>query len=147
MITVTKIFDWHCSHQLENHSGLCKNIHGHTYKLEVEVTGPIHNTKKLTDEGMIVDFATFKKYVKEKVVDKFDHALILNSENGDAELYKLAKQKGWKTLIMPYRTTAENMCIWIYNQLKDIDNLQIIRIRLYETDTSYAEYKVDKNEN
>ena len=53
---VTKIFDWHCSHRLTNHEGLCKNIHGHTYKLEVEIDGSLLSGG--SSDGMVIDFGT-----------------------------------------------------------------------------------------
>jgi len=144
----TKIFDWHCAHLLEGHNGLCKNVHGHTYKLEVEVEGDLI-FDDVSSEGMVIDFSDLKSIVKTEIVDKFDHALVLNhGDSGDAELYELAVKKGWKILRLPFRTTAENMAKWIYQTLNTQKRLtgdfRVVRIRLYETDTSYAE--VSKND-
>ena len=38
MLTVTKSIKFDAAHVLTNHQGLCKNLHGHTYRVEVSVT-------------------------------------------------------------------------------------------------------------
>lgn len=131
---VTKIFDWHCAHRLPFHKGLCKNVHGHTYKLEIEVQGTVN------DVGMVIDFGDLKALVKKEIVDKFDHALVV--WDGDEPLKKLVTENGFKHLFLPYQTTAENMVTWIYQQLtaqKRLTDFAIVRVKLWETDTSYAE--------
>ena len=97
-----------------------------------------------SEDGMIIDFSDLKNIIKSQIVNKFDHALVLNhSDSGDVELYELAVKKGWKILRLPFRTTAENMAKWIFKELKTQTRLskefEIIRVRLYETETSYAE--------
>ena len=37
---VGKQFSFDASHQLVGHFGKCANLHGHTYKVEVVLTGP-----------------------------------------------------------------------------------------------------------
>ena len=60
MITIAKDFIWQMSHRLTFHKGLCQNIHGHSYKLRVYLTGE-------TDKnGMIIDF-----YDLEKIINPF----------------------------------------------------------------------------
>jgi len=137
---VTKIFDWHCAHLLEGHRGLCKNLHGHTYKLEIESENDLI-LDDVSSEGMVIDFSDLKNIVKKEIVDKFDHALILNIEN--QKLIEFAEKQGWKILVLPFRTTAENMAKWIFKvlcrQSRLEINLNVTRVRLWETDTSYAE--------
>ncbi|MBP7509547.1 MAG: 6-carboxytetrahydropterin synthase, partial [Prolixibacteraceae bacterium] len=38
-IRVTKYYDFEMAHALWNYDGLCKNIHGHSYKLHITVIG------------------------------------------------------------------------------------------------------------
>ena len=38
MITVTKTVKFDAAHVLTNHQGLCKNLHGHTYRVDISVT-------------------------------------------------------------------------------------------------------------
>jgi 6-pyruvoyltetrahydropterin/6-carboxytetrahydropterin synthase len=53
-----------CAHQLPGH-GKCGPLHGHTYKVEVEVEGP-------AEGGMVVDFADLKVQVR-TVLGRYDH--------------------------------------------------------------------------
>lgn len=68
----TKTFTFDSCHHLPFHQGKCKNLHGHTYTLEVTIEGSL--VKEETAEyGMITDFANLKDIVKRLVVDKYDH--------------------------------------------------------------------------
>jgi len=53
-----------CAHQLPGH-GKCGQLHGHTYRVEVEVEGP-------AEGGMVVDFADLKAQVR-TVLGRYDH--------------------------------------------------------------------------
>ena len=119
MISITKLFEFEAAHFLPHHEGLCKHMHGHSYKLEVEVTCPT-----LTN-GMICDFAELKERVK-GIVESYDHK-VLND-------------------YFP-NPTAELMLETIANDLNVIfdyhTNLNLVRVRLWETSKSYAEWKRD----
>ncbi len=116
MITVTKIFEFDAAHFLPGYDGKCKNMHGHRWQCEIEVS-----SNALVD-GMILDFGIINEWTK-KVIDKLDHKLI----NDIIEI-----------------PTAENMLLWIYKYLLNdaiINEVVIERIRLYETPNSFAEWK------
>ena len=117
-LTVTKIFEFHYSHYLPGYSGKCKNLHGHTGILEVEV-GPYGRVKDINEyEGMVIDFSKLKEVVKKRVIDKLDHAHLNN------------------LLHIP---TAENIAKWVWDELEEVFGQGLIRVRVYETPTSYAE--------
>ena len=80
MITITKIFHLEMAHALYQYVGACENIHGHSYRLEVTVSGEINNDPEHPMHGMILDFGVLKQIVQTSVIDVFDHALILNSQ-------------------------------------------------------------------
>jgi 6-pyruvoyltetrahydropterin/6-carboxytetrahydropterin synthase len=67
---VTRRFSFEAAHQLEWHSGACKNLHGHSYRLEVTVAG------ELTDDGIVIDFADLSALVQREVLDRFDHTYL-----------------------------------------------------------------------
>jgi len=119
MISITKLFEFEAAHFLPHHKGLCKNLHGHSYKLEVEVT-----CLTLTN-GMICDFAVLKEWVK-NIVESYDHKLL-------NEFFP--------------NPTAELMIETVVNDLNIIldthTNLKLVRVRLWETSKSYAEWKRD----
>ena len=77
-IRVTKIFEFDTAHALHNYDGLCSNIHGHTYKLHVTVIGEPISDPSSPKYGMVVDFGVLKNKIKENLVDKFDHSLIVS---------------------------------------------------------------------
>ena len=39
---IGKLFKFEAAHRLPNHPGKCKNLHGHSYKLEVVVNGEVN---------------------------------------------------------------------------------------------------------
>ena len=41
MFKIAKEFSFDMAHMLDGHDGKCKNLHGHTYKLQVEVAGEL----------------------------------------------------------------------------------------------------------
>ena len=71
MTTVTKTVKFDAAHILTNHEGLCKNLHGHTYRVDVSVA---------QDDGvggdMVIDFKDLKRIASEVVCERFDHAFI-----------------------------------------------------------------------
>lgn len=144
-ITATKEFKWDMAHMLDGHEGLCKNLHGHTYRMEVTVT----STKIQTEgpaEGMICDFKELKEIVNRALISKLDHATMINMYSEDEfekSLYKLLLQYGKKVIPVEYRPTAENMAGFFLMDLnrylaKQDKNYRVSQIKLYETPTSYA---------
>jgi 6-pyruvoyltetrahydropterin/6-carboxytetrahydropterin synthase len=70
MITtsLTRSFTFEASHQLAWHPGRCANLHGHSYRLEVTVIGP------LNADGVVIDFGDIKARVTKHVLTEYDHA-------------------------------------------------------------------------
>ncbi len=64
-IRITKIFHFEMAHALNNYDGLCRNIHGHSYKLRVTLIGQPSNDKTSPKKGMLIDFSDIKKIVRE----------------------------------------------------------------------------------
>ena len=44
---ITTRLEFDAGHRIPNHKSNCKNLHGHRYAIEVTVTGPIHDDKKV----------------------------------------------------------------------------------------------------
>jgi 6-pyruvoyltetrahydropterin/6-carboxytetrahydropterin synthase len=122
MISICRRFEFHAAHYLPNHEGKCKDIHGHSYILEVEVIGMIHTEGPAT--GMIMDFSKLKKIVHDSVLEKIDHKNLNDI---------------WDN------PTAENMVVdisrWIEPHLPGW--VTVNRIRLWETSNSYAEWRIE----
>ena len=87
---VTCTFSFEAAHRLPWHSGRCRNLHGHSYRLDVTVGGP------LDQYGVVIDFDELKNVVHAAVIDRWDHS-DLNEvmENPTAELLA---HRAWELL-------------------------------------------------
>jgi 6-pyruvoyltetrahydropterin/6-carboxytetrahydropterin synthase len=65
--SVTCSFTFEAAHRLAWHPGKCRNLHGHSYRLDVTVQGP------LDGNGVVVDFDHLSDVVQREVIDRWDH--------------------------------------------------------------------------
>ena len=136
MITVTKTIRFDAAHILTNHQGLCKNLHGHTYRVDVSVAQGSGDTR-----DMVIDFKDLKRIASEVVCERFDHAFIYNTESaGEREIAAVVEKNGMRTVAIPFRSTAENLAKLFFGELKArIPGLSAVRV--WETADSCAEYR------
>lgn len=138
MHKIAKEFSFDMAHMLDGHDGKCQNLHGHTYKLQVEVYGKlIENGAK---SGMVIDFSDLKAIVKREILDQMDHAFIYDTTSErECQVAQLLTDLKSKNYGIPMRTTAENMAKFMFEKLQTA-GLNVSLIRLWETPTSYCEY-------
>lgn len=143
-IRLTKEFGFEMSHALHGYDGLCKNIHGHSYKMFVTVKGTPINDINSPKNGMVMDFTDLKAIVKEDIIDSFDHALVLYK---GSELLKSIKESDTKLVVLDYQPTCENFLIDFVNKINSrlSKDIELVSIRLHETATSYAEWFAEDN--
>ncbi len=136
MITVTKTVKFDAAHVLTNHDGLCKNLHGHTYRVDVSVTQGEND-----DSDMVIDFKDLKRIATSTICDVFDHAFIYNRESvGEREIAAVVGKYGMRTVELPFRSTAENLARHFYSMLKSaVPDLSAVKV--WETAESCAEYR------
>ena len=134
MLTVTKSVKFDAAHVLTNHQGLCKNLHGHTYRVEVSVTqAPGDNA------DMVIDFKDLKKKCEEVILERYDHAFMYNSESqAESEIAAVVMKHGMRAVAMPYRSTAENLARHFFGVLRE-HVAGLSRVRVWETPDSSAE--------
>lgn len=121
-VLVSKEFTFDAAHHLHCYEGKCKNLHGHTYKVVLGVSGFVD------ERGLMIDFGDLKAIWKKEIEIFLDHRYLNET-------------------LPPMNTTAENMVVWIYEKLAaSLNNQQnqylgarVEFVRLYETPTSYAE--------
>ena len=131
-ITVSRKAHFNAAHRLHNKNwsdeknhkvfGKCnyQNYHGHNYELIVSVTGKIN-----PETGYVMDMGELKKIIKNEIEERLDH------KNLNLDVPHFSNN-------IP---SAENICIYIYNILRDnIDAQYKISIRLYETPRNFVEY-------
>lgn len=123
MTTVTKLFEFEACHHLPHYDGACHNLHGHSYKLEVTVSGQVSKNENDPKYGMIIDFKDLKAIVKSVAVDKYDHSNLNEFfPNPTAEI--MVKQ----------------IAVDIMSKLPQ--GVYLMSCKLWETSTSYAEWNV-----
>lgn len=123
-VLVSKEFTFDAAHHLHAYDGKCKNLHGHTYRVVLGVSGFVNEV------GLALDFGDIKAIWKERIEPYLDHRYLNES-------------------LPPMNTTAENMVVWIFEQLESAlqepalcngcEGARTEFVRLYETPTSYAE--------
>jgi 6-pyruvoyltetrahydropterin/6-carboxytetrahydropterin synthase len=140
-IRITKMFEFETAHALHNYDGLCRNIHGHTYKLSVTVIGQPNDNTNSPKLGMVVDFGILKEIVKPNIVDKFDHSIIL-SKNEDTNYFEKENKLFKRIHIMDFQPTAENLVVHFAEIITPLlpKNIKLHNIRLHETTNSFAEW-------
>ncbi len=109
------------AHKLKDYKGKCENLHGHNWKVGVEVSKEI-----LDRQQMVIDFVKLKKIVN-KIIKNIDH--------------KYLNQINYFKLNQP---TAENIAKYICDNLKILlrkYNIKKIKIIVWETSVQYASYE------
>lgn len=146
-IRLTKQFEFEMSHALLNYDGLCRNIHGHSYKLQITVIGEPLLEPNHPKDGMVVDFSILKKLVKENIVNQLDHSLMINDIAAHDKLVELGEMYE-RHHVVNFQPTSENLVIYIAEKMKMVlpDNLSLHSIRLYETSNSFAEWFASDNQ-
>ena len=141
IIKITKQFSFEMAHALRNYDGLCRNIHGHSYKMDITLAGqPLHDENS-PKNGMVMDFGLLKKIVNEEIISLLDHALVLNAKT-DPQLVDALKQHYEKIVTVEFQPTTENLLGYIAGKLQKRlpETVALACVRLRETDTSYAEW-------
>ena len=146
-IRLTKVFSYAMAHALDNYDGLCKNIHGHNYHLEVTVSGiPVVDTLS-PKKGMLIDFSDLKTIINREIVDVLDHALMLNDAT-NPDLISLLKKTYERVIMVPFQPTTENMLCYLADTIQKVlpEGVLLYSLKLKETDNSYAEWYAIDNE-
>ena len=143
-IRITKEFKFEMAHALFGYDGLCKNIHGHSYRLWVTIIGNVLEEENHVKNGMVLDFSLLKKIVKPEIVDKYDHSLVLNANSPHANIDLSAFEK---VFLLPYQPTSENLVYDFVQVIKEKlpNNVDLYKVILSETANSYAEWCADDN--
>lgn len=120
MLTLTRRFKFEAAHHLPYYKGECHNLHGHTYHLDVTVTGNVVCDKTQSNCGMIIDFKCLKDIVQ-RVLKDYDHKNLNDFYDNP---------------------TAENLVRCLSNELRLNlpEEIKLVSVKLWEGDESYAEY-------
>ncbi|MFM8980340.1 MAG: 6-pyruvoyl trahydropterin synthase family protein [Planctomycetia bacterium] len=103
---VRRDFHFEASHQLPNHPGRCRRLHGHGYRLRVACRAPVN---PLT--GIAIDFGDLKALVRTHVIEALDHTHLND------------------LLALP---SAEHIVAWIWERLA-AQGLPLCELTLWES--------------
>ena len=130
---IAKEFRWEMGHRLPEHFGLCKNIHGHSYKMIVEFEG------ELDKNQMVIDYYDVERIIN-PVIEKLDHSFMVNID--DKIVIEFLEKMNSKKVVVGFNSTAENICNYLLSEIKKCSlpsNISSVKVRVYETQFDYAE--------
>jgi 6-pyruvoyltetrahydropterin/6-carboxytetrahydropterin synthase len=113
-VLVAREFRFEAAHQLPDHPGKCRRLHGHGYRLRVVCAAPVDPRT-----GIAVDFYDVKRVVTERVVDVLDHTY-LNE-------------------LLP-APSAEHIAVWVWRRLVE-GGLPVAEVVLFESDDCFVTYR------
>ena len=134
---IAKEFYWEMGHRLPDHFGLCKNIHGHSYKMILTVEG------QMNEQQMVIDYYDLEKIIN-PIIQEFDHSFMVNKN--DKIVIEFLNQINSKKVEVDFDATVENICLFMLNKIKDASlpkNIRAITVRVYETKFDYAEERLE----
>jgi 6-pyruvoyltetrahydropterin/6-carboxytetrahydropterin synthase len=130
---ITRSLTLDAGHRVPGHQGKCRNLHGHTYRIEVTAMGDV------PDDGMVLDFGLVKEAMVEALGD-WDHAFLV--WQGDVEVLKaLDVDPSWRRVETPWPPTAENLARLAAIELHPLltrHGIELVEVRVHETPNCYA---------
>jgi 6-pyruvoyltetrahydropterin/6-carboxytetrahydropterin synthase len=146
VIRVTKEFGFEMAHVLWNYDGPCRNVHGHSYRLYVTLTGIPFDDPDNPKNGMVIDFSDLKRIVKDEIISVFDHSVVVSKRYEQEKRDMFLKLFG-NTVLVDYQPTCENLVEDFAARLipRLPQNVRLYSLKLYETATSYAEWYASDN--
>jgi 6-pyruvoyltetrahydropterin/6-carboxytetrahydropterin synthase len=123
MFRVRKSLEFSAAHALRDYEGPCSRIHGHNYRVEVEVQG-----EELDGARLLIDFYEIDRMLR-PLIGRLDHQFVNEIPPFDE--------------INP---TAEAMAAWFYRELTEASRgrlrpgVRVAAVHLWETSDSCASY-------
>lgn len=125
------------AHFLNGYSGKCSNLHGHRWKIEIEI-----ESEKLVENGqcrgMIVDFGDLKSDLK-ALADSFDHSFIYEKGSLKETTVAALKDENFRLIEVDFRPTAENFSKYFYDVMQG-KGYSVRTLTVYETPNNCASY-------
>ena len=147
VIRLTKEFTFEAAHMLEGYDGLCREIHGHSYRLFVPIKGEPQSDTESPKLGMVMDFGLLKRIVNEQIVERLDHSFMMRNTLTAEQVATELGYRFSKIVLTDYQPTCENMLADFAERLLGAlpDDVELHSLRLHETAPSYAEWHASDN--
>jgi 6-pyruvoyltetrahydropterin/6-carboxytetrahydropterin synthase len=146
IIRVTREFTFEMAHVLRNYDGPCRNVHGHSYRLFVTISGTPVNNPDNPKNGMVIDFSELKNIVLGNIVTRFDHSVVVSADFDKEKMEMMTKTFG-NAVVVDYQPTCENLVADFAERLRNKlpQGTFLHSLKLYETAKSYAEWFASDN--
>ncbi len=118
--TLKTLSDFAAAHSLRGYPGDCQRLHGHNWKVEVEVSA-----RELDELGMVVDFKQIKQATK-AATDRLDHQYLNELPPFDQ-----------------LNPTAENIARTLFREISTAlsdARIQVDAVTVWETERASARY-------
>lgn len=131
--SVRRHIDIDAGHRVARHESKCSNLHGHRYRLTVEVEGPVRDDGS-PEHGMVIDFAKIKTALT-AVHDQWDHRFLLGID--DPLVAAMSGLPG--IVVLEVQPTAENLAAIALEHLQNaLSPLRVTKVDLQETESCTA---------
>jgi 6-pyruvoyltetrahydropterin/6-carboxytetrahydropterin synthase len=141
---VTRFIEFDSGHRVPYHQSKCRNPHGHRYKVEATIRGPLVTDLGANDHGMVVDFGALKDLMVQEVANRWDHSMLVWEH--DTELLDALRGHGWRVVSLPRVPTAENLAYLIFVELDPWvekvwqGRVTLVEVQVWETPNAVASY-------
>lgn len=136
MTNIIQRIEIDAGHRLLKHEGKCRNLHGHRYVFEVELTAP-----RLDHVGRVLDFSEVKRVLGGWLDENWDHGYLHELED---PIGKLAAAEGLKSYVLPFPPTAENMSEYFYGVASSLLSgfpVTVVGVTVHETPNCRAVHR------
>lgn len=137
MYTLTTNACFDSAHFLSGYEGKCSNIHGHRWKVEIEV-GSDSLEAQGQNRGMIVDFSKLKEDLA-NIADALDHCFIYETGTLKSKTIEALEEENFKMIGVSFRPTAENFSKYFFDEMTS-KGYRVIKSTVYETPNNCASY-------
>ena len=134
-LTTENSFDG--AHFLAEYDGKCRNIHGHRWRVLVEIQCENLRQDRQQRE-MCVDFANLKEDLKVET-EKLDHAFIIEKDSLKQKTFEALMDENFEMVVVDFRPTAENFAKYFYDKMK-AKGYNVSEVKIYETPNNCASY-------
>lgn len=147
IVRITKEFSFEMAHTLTGYDGACSEIHGHSYRLFVTVSGRPCDDPANPKYGMVIDFRQLKKIVSDTITGPYDHSMMIRRTSTNGALIEALGREFSRLHTVDYQPTCENLITEFAHALAGEmpEGVRLHSLRLHETATSFAEWFADDN--
>jgi 6-pyruvoyltetrahydropterin/6-carboxytetrahydropterin synthase len=142
-MNLTSRFTFDAAHRILGHPGKCAYLHGHTYHLEVTVTAA-----RLDALGMVMDFDDLRALVRKIVLDRWDHATLLTTEDPLAPaISSIQAEAPEKVVRLKNNPTAEVLTREAWEAISRAlpAGVRLLRVKVEETPACSSELTVESS--